>query len=50
MNEYNNTIGSNPFELILARLRVLERDLADLREQLAELEDDAHEAWLGGND
>lgn len=41
---------SSPYELILARIRVLEKEVADLREQLAELEDDAHEAWLGGND
>ena len=38
------------YDLILARLRVLEADVAALRERLQELEDDLSEAWLGGTD
>ena len=38
------------YELLLARLMALESDLADLRERVAELEADLHDAWMGGTD
>ena len=38
------------YELLLARLRSLEADVAALRERLQEIEDDLQEAWLGGTD
>ena len=38
------------YALLLARLVVLETELSALRERVAELEDDLHEAWMGGND
>ena len=38
------------FDLLLARLMAVEADMAALRERVAELEADLHEAWMGGND
>lgn len=38
------------FDLLLARLIALETELSALRERVAELEADLHEAWMGGTD
>ena len=38
------------YQLLLARLLAIEADMADLRERVDELEDELHEAWLGGTD
>ncbi len=38
------------YALLLARLMALESDLADLRERVAELEAELHDAWMGGTD
>jgi hypothetical protein len=38
------------YQLLLARLLAIEADMADLRERLDELDDELHEAWLGGNE
>ena len=38
------------YALLLARLVALETELSALRERVAELEADLHEAWMGGND
>lgn len=38
------------YALLLARLIALETELSALRERVAELEADLHEAWMGGND
>ena len=38
------------YQLLLARLLAIEADMADLRERVAELEAELHEAWLGGTD
>ena len=38
------------YQLLLARLLAIEADMADLRERLDELDDELHEAWLGGTD
>ena len=40
----------SPYELLSARLRALEAELAALRERLDELDDELHEAWPGGTD
>ena len=40
----------SPYELLFARLHALETELAALRERLDELDDELHEAWLGGTD
>jgi len=48
---------NDPYALLLAKLHALEQELAVLREELAalrermdELDDELHEAWLGGTD
>jgi len=38
------------YALLLARLLAIEADMADLRERMDELDDELHEAWLGGTD
>ena len=38
------------YQLLLARLHALEAELAALRERMDELDDELHEAWLGGTD
>jgi hypothetical protein len=38
------------YQLLLARLLAIEADMADLRERMDELDDELHEAWLGGTD
>jgi hypothetical protein len=38
------------YQLLLARLMAIEADMADLRERMDELDDELHEAWLGGTD
>lgn len=38
------------YQLLLARLMAIEADMADLRERVAELEADLHDAWMGGTD
>ena len=38
------------YDLLLARLRAVEAEIAALREQLQELADDLHETWLGGTE
>jgi len=38
------------YQLLLARLLAIEADMADLRERMDELDDELHEAWLGGNE
>ena len=38
------------YALLLARLVALETELSALRERVAELEADLHEAWMGGTD
>jgi hypothetical protein len=38
------------YELLLARLRAVEAEIAALRERLQELENDLQETWLGGTD
>jgi len=38
------------YQLLLARLLAIEADMADLRERVDELDDELHEAWLGGTD
>ena len=38
------------YALLLARLIALETELAALRERMDELDDELHEAWLGGTD
>ena len=40
----------NQYTLLLARLHALETELAALREEVREIKDELHEAWLGGND
>lgn len=37
-------------KLVLARIDSLEKEAADLREQLKELRDEVHETWMGGTD
>ena len=38
------------YALLLARLIALETELSALRERVAELEGELHEAWVGGTD
>ena len=38
------------YALLLARLVALETELSALRERVAELEADLHDAWMGGTD
>ena len=38
------------YALLLAELRALRAELALLRERMDELDDELHEAWLGGTD
>ena len=38
------------YQLLLARLLAIKADMADLRERMDELDDELHEAWLGGTD
>ena len=38
------------YQLLLARLMAIEADMADLREQVQELEAELHETWMGGNE
>ena len=38
------------YALLLARLMAVEADMAALRERVAELESELHEAWMGGTD
>ena len=38
------------YALLLADLRALKAELADLRERMDELDGELHEAWLGGTD
>ena len=40
----------NQYTLLLARLHALEAELAAVKEQVSELDDELHEAWLGGTD
>ena len=40
----------NQYTLLLARLHALEAELAAMRERMDELDDELHEAWLGGTD
>ena len=40
----------NQYTLLLARLHALEAELAAVKEQVDELEDELQEAWLGGTD
>ena len=40
----------NKYTLLLAHLHALEAELAAVRERLDELDDELHEAWLGGTD
>ncbi len=40
----------SPYELLSARLRALEAELAALNEEMDEILDELHEAWLGGTD
>lgn len=41
---------SEEYALLLARIRAMEQELAALREELKEIKDDLHEAWMGGTD
>ena len=38
------------YALLLARLMAVEADMEALRERVAELEAELHEAWMGGTD
>lgn len=38
------------YALLLARLMAVEADMAALRERVAELESELHEAWMGGKE
>ena len=40
----------NQYTLLLARLHALETELAAVKEQVDELDDELHEVWLGGTD
>ncbi len=44
-----NDSGS-PYELLLSKLHTLESELSALRSRVAELEDELHETWMGGNE
>ena len=46
----STSIPDNWYELLSARLHALETELAALRERMDELDDELHEAWLGGTD
>ena len=46
----STSIPDNWYELLSARLHALEAELAALRERMDELDDELHEAWLGGMD
>ena len=38
------------YELLSARLHALEAELAAVKEQVGELDDELHEAWMGGTE
>lgn len=38
------------YALLLARILTLEAELAAVKEQVDELDDELHEAWLGGTE
>ena len=38
------------YALLLAKLQVIERELATLREEVKDLRERVSEAWLGGTD
>lgn len=40
----------SPYELLSARLRALEAELAVVKEEVKEMKDDLQESWLGGTD
>ncbi len=44
------SIPENWYELLSARLHALEAELAAVKEQVSEIKDDLHEAWLGGTE
>ena len=46
----STSIPDNWYELLSARLHALETELAALRERMDELDDELHEAWLGGTE
>ena len=41
---------NSAYDLLLASLHDIQQELAALRERMDELEDELHEAWLGGTD
>lgn len=49
MNQHYISSG-NMYDLLLARLRAVEAEIAALRERLQELENDLQETWLGGTE
>ena len=46
----STSIPDNWYELLSARLHALEAELAAVKEQVGELDDELHEVWLGGTD
>lgn len=38
------------YQLLLARLMAVEREIENIREQLDEIDDELHEVWMGGTD
>lgn len=38
------------YALLLAKLLTIEAEIAALDERMSEIEDDLHEAWLGGTE
>mgnify|MGYP000936069087 CR=1 FL=1 len=49
MNQHYISSG-NMYDLLLARLRAVEAEIAALRERVQELEAELHEAEMGGNE
>ena len=48
--EWLRTPPDSPYTLLLAELMAIKTEIAALRERLDELDDELHEAWLGGTE